>query len=685
MEALSIQANVLGHLLVIQQTLDVMPNVQGVASFLCEALRKIPGVGAAYLCVDGEIYPPGDSFKRQDKCGAEQACDSFQFDDTAIPSLYTLPLRTSRHQYGCLALQIADNTLFEPYRVFIDNIANTVAQSLENRKHIAQLNELNQDMVKHVQEKTVELLAAKEAAEQAAKAKTNFLANMSHEIRTPMNAIIGLSHLALEHVQDARLHDYLSKIYSASQSLLEILNDILDYSKVEAGCLNIESAPFRLDDVLDHLHTLFALRAEEKRLAWRMDIAPGVPRRLLGDALRLRQILANLIGNAMKFTDQGEVRLSIGLADQAPVDLDSRVRLVFSVQDTGIGMTQTQVAALFQPFMQADDSITRRFGGTGLGLAISRELLHLMGSEFSVASLLGQGSTFRFELTLGVVAGAGGASTQDEAESARSARAPSPPLSKKARCLAGKRILVAEDNALNQQVVREMLELLGCRAILVGDGWEALAALELEACDAVLMDVHMPRMDGLEATQRLRGQSRYQRLPIIALTADAMPEERRRCLSVGMSDFLTKPVSSEALFAALHRWVCPHENCDVLWEPAMPRPAPQPATAELDFSHLGELAEDPAFIEQLLQTFLSNFEHFAEDLPRHLTAGDWPKARQRVHELKGAVSNIGGTRLREACMALEQELKHETYSQARLDAVLRGLAEVQSICSGFHP
>jgi PAS domain S-box-containing protein len=506
------------------------------------------------------------------------------------------------------------------------------------------------------------LRQAKLAADGANRAKSEFLANMSHEIRTPMNAIIGLSQLALGHTQDARLLDYLNKIFGASQSLLGILNDILDYSKVEAGRLSIETAPFDLDDILEQLHTLFGLRAEEKQLDWRQEIAPEVPRQLQGDELRLRQVLANLLGNAVKFTEQGSVILRIGVVEQD----DRQARLAFSVEDSGIGMSEEQIAQLFQPFMQADGSISRRFGGTGLGLAISRELLRLMGGDISVASSPGQGSTFRFELAFGL------------GESAAPRRRSTNPA---VAGLAGRHILVAEDNPLNQQVVKEMLELHGMRATLADNGREALQALEQNHFDAVLMDVHMPEIDGLEATQHLRRQPRWQHLPVIALTADAMVDERQRCLDAGMDDFLSKPVNLEQLTSMLSQKLCPEAG-----QPSttIPEPAAEPSTAAvaatLDLSHLGELAEDQELIQQLLTSFAENFDHTDEQLRACLQAGDWQQARHLAHTLKGAAGNIGGKALYAAAAELESELKQGGFQAATQETVSCRLAELLQTC-----
>lgn len=394
-----------------------------------------------------------------------------------------------------------------------------------------------------------ELRKAKDFAERLARTKSEFLANMSHEIRTPMNGVIGLTELALNKASNPELRDYLDKISTSSQSLLLILNDILDFSKLEAGHMTIEHTPFDLDMVLDHLRTLFEERAQSKSLGFAITVADGTPRDLVGDAMRLQQILANLLGNAIKFTAQGYVALKVEIKQRE----GAQTLLTFTVKDTGIGMSAHDQTKLFQPFSQADGSITRRFGGTGLGLAISHDLLKLMGGEFHIKSQPNQGTTFSFDLMLGISTHAKASETRHRGT--HEAGQLEQDLQKSATSLKGARILVAEDNRINQQVVKEFLKLSGMAVTIANNGQEALDLLKTQSFDAILMDMQMPVMDGVEATKTIRSNPDYANLPIIALTAGVTQEERDSCTLSGMNDFVPKPVNPKMLIATLARWV----------------------------------------------------------------------------------------------------------------------------------
>ncbi|WP_229211447.1 ATP-binding protein [Duganella sp. BJB476] len=399
-------------------------------------------------------------------------------------------------------------------------------------------------------EREQKLVNANVAAEAANIAKSEFLANMSHEIRTPMSAVIGMAYLALRTEMSPKQHDYISKIHRAALSLLGIINDILDFSKIEAGRLEVEAIPFALEEVLAHVSSVTAQRAADKHLRYLVSTAPEVPRYLVGDPLRLGQVLVNLANNAVKFTADGELELRCEVI-HADVR-EGKATLRFTVRDTGIGMTQQQKAKLFQAFSQANGSTTRHYGGTGLGLSISQQLVRLMGGRIEVESEPDQGSSFHFELqfTLSDVAAV--------AVQAAVHHGPVGDLMLQASPGRAARVLLAEDSPDNQDVTVELLELQGIVVEVVANGREALDRLQAAdpgTYDLVLMDLGMPVMNGHEATRLLRQDSRFSELPVIALTSHALAGVEARCMEEGMQDYITKPVDPQRLYSVLSRWL----------------------------------------------------------------------------------------------------------------------------------
>jgi signal transduction histidine kinase/ActR/RegA family two-component response regulator len=414
-------------------------------------------------------------------------------------------------------------------------LESQVVLSQQVRRRTRELEELN-----------AKLIAAKEEAEAAARARTTFLSTMSHEIRTPLNGILGMTTLLIGTELSAEQEEYAETIRTCGSSLLELINDILDFSKLDSRGVVPESLIFDPRDLINDVSLMLSERVHAKGLAFLQQVEPAVPRLVVGDPGRLRQVLLNLAGNAVKFTEAGTVSVRLGMDGGTPL------RLRFRITDTGVGIPDEAIPKLFRPFVQADASTTRKFGGTGLGLAICRQIVELLGGEIGVESRVETGSTFWFTVGVELPAEEALARRKDLATKAKGQI----PVDQVA---AGRRVLVVEDNAVNQKVAAALLHRMGARVDVAANGREAVEACEKVGYDLVFMDCQMPVMDGYQATAAIRDQEASRggpaRLPIIALTAHAMPGDSQRCLGAGMDDYITKPVSPGEMVAMLQKWL----------------------------------------------------------------------------------------------------------------------------------
>lgn len=554
---------------------------------------------------------------------------------------------------------------FTPERLqVLDILASQAAISIDHAL-------LYDTLEQRVNNRTLELNQAKLRAEEANRAKSLFLATMSHEIRTPMNAVIGLSRLMQQSPMEGGQRNMLEQIQEAGEGLLGVINDILDYSKNEANQVTLERIDFRVRKVIERTLVICSLRAREKNLNLRVDVADDVPDELQGDPLRLQQILINLVSNAVKFTAEGEVRLRLERMRYE----DGRPALRFIVSDTGIGIDPRQLGKLFQPFSQVDDSITRQFGGTGLGLAICKQLVELMDGTIQVQSVQGEGSTFTITLPMQL---AGGAVEPDSESLLGPLAAPD---------LHGIRLLLVDDNAINRQVALGFLKDTAALIEIAGDGQEAVDKVLANPFDLVLMDIQMPRKDGLSAAAEIRRYFDKSELPIIAMTAHALPEDRERSLAAGMNGHLNKPLEPDELYRVLRRSLARQRTVQGGESPAEVALSDQ---QQAWLNALKPLLDIKGAIQRLqgkVDTYLQLVEDFsathqseAQQLVELAHQQQWPVLYRRVHTLRTSAAYLGAASLVRAADELERLLGLDGSTAAQQSCEV----QLQRLCRGLE-